>query len=75
MFSQVKTTVDDRILGMTGGSTLQRILFILIESGMLLFFIQIAQLVLVVVATDAADDAYALIPPLNQIEMLNVIII
>ena len=79
VFREVKNTVDDRILGMTGGSTLRRIIFVLTESGMLLFSIQIAQLVLYVVITytvdDAADDAYELIVHLNQLQMLNVIII
>ena len=75
VFREVKTTVDDRMLGMTGGSTLRRIIFVLTESGMLLFSIQIAELVLDVVTTDAAKDASELIAPLNQLQMLNVIII
>ena len=84
VFREVKTTVDDQILGMTGGSKLRRIIFVLTESGIVLFFIQIAQLVLsVITGTDtahgtaegAAGEAYALIGPLGQFQMLNVIII
>ena len=77
VFRGVKTTVDDRILGVTGGSPLWRIIFVLTESesGMLLFSIQIAQLILYWVRTDAANDAYELIVHLNQLQMLNVIII
>ena len=75
VFQEVKTTVDGRILGMTGGSTLRCIIFVLTESGIILFSIQIVQLVLYVVTTDAADDAYELIAPLTQLQILNVIII
>ena len=75
VFQEVKTAVDDRIVGMTGGSTLRRIIFVLTESGMLLFAIQIAQLVLYLVRTDVAIDAYELIAPLSQLQILNVIII
>ena len=40
VFRQVKTaTADDQILGVTGGSKLRRIIFILIESDMELFLI------------------------------------
>ena len=75
VFREVKTTVDDRILGMTGGSKLQRIIFVLTESGILLFSIQMAQLVLYRLQTNIAIDAYDLIAPLSQLQMLNVIII
>ena len=74
VFQEVKTsTADDQNLGVTGGSTLRRVIFIIIESGMALFLIQLARLVAVIVNTDAADDAYNLIAPIH--EMLNVIII
>ena len=75
VFREVKTTVDDRILGMTGGSKLRRIIFVLTESGILLFSIQMAQLVLYRLQTNIAIDAYDLIAPLSQLQMLNVIII
>ena len=58
VFREVKTaTANDQILGVTGGSTLRRVVFILIESGMALFSIQLARLVVTIVKTDAAQDA------------------
>ena len=74
VFQEVKTatTADDQILGVTGGSTLQRVIFIIIESGMALFSIQLTRLVAAVVTTDPANDAYFLISGIYQ--MLNVII-
>ena len=78
VFQEVKTaTVDDQTLGITGGSTLRRVIFIIIESGMALFSIQLARLVVIVVMinTNAAtvQDAYDLIVCIH--DMLNVIII
>ena len=71
VFQQVKTsTVDSEMLGVTGGSTLQRVIFIIIESGMALFSIQLARLVVATMTTDAAGDAYTLIASIH--EMLNV---
>ena len=74
VFREVKTsTADDKILGVTGGSTLRRVIFILIESGAALFSIQLARLVVTVsFDTDAYRDAYYLISGIH--EMLNVII-
>ena len=73
VFQKVKTsTADDKILGVTGGSKLRRIIFILIESGMALFSIQLVRLVVSIVTTDAAYDAFNLIVGIH--EMLNVII-
>ena len=73
VFCQVKTgTADDQILGVTGGSTLRYIIFILIESGMALFSIQLVRLVVSIVTTDSAYNAYNLILGIH--EMLNVII-
>ena len=72
VFQEVKTTtVDDQTLGVTGRNTLQRVIFIIIESGMALFSIQLARLVAAIVTTDAAFDAYTLITGIH--EMLNVI--
>ena len=74
VFREVKTgTPDDQILGATGGSTLRCVIFILIESGMALFSIQLARLVVTIMTTNAANDAYYLIAGIH--EMLNVIII
>ena len=69
---EVKTdTAEDQILGVTGGSTLRRVIFIIIESGMALFSIQLARLVVTIAITDASNDAYPLITATH--EMLNVI--
>ena len=73
VFQEVKTgTADDRILGVAGGSTLRRVIFIIIESGIALFSIQLARLVVVVVNTDTCYDAFEVIIGIH--EMLNVII-
>ena len=74
MFQKVKTSIaDSQILGVTGGSTLQRVIFIIIESGMALFSVQLTQLVVAIVTTDASNDAWYLISGIH--EMLNVMII
>ena len=44
VFGEVKATVD-QILGRTCKSPLRRVLFVIIESGMVLFLIQLARLV------------------------------
>jgi len=71
-FQQVQTRIsEDEILGVTG-STLRLVngvVFILIESGMALFAIQLARLVVTIVTTDAAYAAYYLILGIH--EMLN----
>ena len=76
VFQEVKAcTANDQCLGVTGGSTLRRVIFILIESGMALFAIQLARLLVSIavkiLATDASYNVYALIIPIH--EMLNVI--
>ena len=68
---------DDRILGGTGGSTLlRRIIFILIESGMALFSIQLARLLvsIVILFTDPNVPHPAFLLIIGIHEMLNVII-
>jgi len=81
VFREVKrvTTSDETSLGVTGGRKLRSIIFIIIESGMALFAIQLARLVLtfVPVSTNVTSDsdvyyAYELIASIH--EMLNVII-
>ena len=72
VFQEVKTrTADGKNLAHTGGSTLRRIMFILIESGMALFSIQLARLVgAIVLTSDAATDAtdaYSLITGIHVI--------
>ena len=72
VFQEVKTSsVDSQISGVTGGSTLRPVIFILIESGMALFLIQLTRLVTGIVNTDAGFDVYMLITGIH--EMLNVI--
>ena len=67
------TTSDEQLLGATGGSKLQTIIFIVIESGMALFSIQLIRLVVTVLATNAATaNAFQIIISIHQ--MLNVII-
>ena len=74
VFQEVKTcTADHQVLGVTGGSTLRRVIFILIESGVTLFSIQLARLVVTVsFDTEASRYAFYLISGIHQ--MLNVII-
>ena len=72
VFQDVKTaTGDDQTLGVTSGSTLHRVIFIIIESGMALFSIQLTRLVAIIAITDAATDVYYLISGVH--EMFNVI--
>ena len=81
VFRKVKdtTTSNEKSLGVTGGKTLRSIIFIIIESGMALFAIQLAQLVTRATGMratglreDAEVDIYRLI--IGILEMLNVII-
>jgi len=72
VFREVKTTADDKMLGATGGSTLRRVIFMLIESGMALFSVQLARLVVVIVHTNAGNKALQLIIALH--DMFNGII-
>jgi len=77
VFRQVKsatTSDDEKYLGVTGGNKLRSIIFIIIESGMALFAIQFARLVLQVLislelSTTAKFDTYQFI--VNIHEMLN----
>jgi len=68
------TTSDETSLGVTGGRKLRSLIFIIIESGMALFVIQLTRLVLSFdsVSTNDDKDAYQLIATIH--EMLNVII-
>jgi hypothetical protein len=76
VFREVKgvTTSNEKSLGITGGRKLRSILFIIIESGMALFAIQLARLVMVTtgLGTNAEQDIYQLILGIH--EMLNVVI-
>ena len=66
---EVKATSDGRILGTTGGSTLRTVMFIIIESGMALFSIQLFQLLTTALAN---SNIYHLVGYVLQ--MFNVII-
>ena len=70
VFQGVKTaTADNHISGVTGGSTLRRVIFIITESGMALFSIQLPWLLATIMSTE--DAFYALIHGIHTI--LNVI--
>jgi hypothetical protein len=68
------TTSDETSLGITGGRQLRSIIFIIIESGMALFAIQLTRLVLSFVQSPGnyENDAFDLIVGIH--EMVNVII-
>jgi hypothetical protein len=69
---KVNTSSAEESLGVTTGRKLRSIIFIIIESGMALFAIQLAGLVFTVIAsTDVEADAENLIIGIH--EMLNVI--
>ena len=55
VFQQVKPTSDEKTLGATGGRRLFSIISIIIESGMVLFSIQLAEFVVLIMATDSAN--------------------
>ena len=76
VFQEVRfiTTSDENSLGITGGTKLWSIMFIIIESGMALFTIQLARVAVSnSLGTTADFDAFGLIVGIH--EMLNVIII
>jgi hypothetical protein len=78
VFREVKsvTTSNEKFLGVThaGGRKLRSIIFIIIESGMTLFAIQLLRLVIAATGpgTNAEQDIYTLIIGIH--EMLNVVI-
>ena len=61
------------VLCVTDWTKIRSVIFIMIESGVALFSIQLARLVLTIVSTDAATDAILLIMGIHQ--MLNVTIL
>ena len=70
-------TSDEKSLGVTGGGKLRSVIFIIIESGMALFAIQLGRLVISAIVMqsnteDAAYNAFQLIASMH--EMLNVVI-
>ncbi|KAF8811378.1 hypothetical protein BYT27DRAFT_7070094, partial [Phlegmacium glaucopus] len=70
VYHEVKSATDDKILGGTGGSKIRTVIFIVIESGMVLFSIQLARLVATIfLTTDAGLDSFYIIISIHQ--MLN----
>ena len=71
VFREVVGSIKDQYsVGITGGSKLHRVMFILIESGMVLFSIQMVRFVLTIVPT---EPSYLLLF-IGMQQMLNVII-
>ncbi|KAF8797791.1 hypothetical protein BYT27DRAFT_7343968 [Phlegmacium glaucopus] len=66
VYREVKSVSDDQTSGATGGSNIRSVIFVLIESGMILFSIQLARLV-VIIYNDV--EAYGIIVFIHQ--MLN----
>ena len=71
VYSEVKPLYG-QTFGPTGGSKLRPVIFIVIESGMALFAIQLVRLVATIVWRDAAQNISQWIVTIH--EMLNVII-
>ena len=74
VFREVKTTTTTaKSLGISGGRKLWSIMFVIIESGMALFSIQLVRIVVsTALESSAGFDAFGLIVGIH--EMLNVII-
>ena len=81
VFLEVKaaTTSVERTLGTTGGSKLRHVIFVIIESGMVLLAVQLASVTLYILKPDSEPEssestaiAYAMFIVINQ--MFNVII-
>ena len=71
VFRQSRVTSDDQVFGVTRETKFRSIIFVLIESGLLLFSIQLARLVVSILTTDGAEDAFYLFAAIHQ--QLNVI--
>ncbi|KAF8811392.1 hypothetical protein BYT27DRAFT_7134400 [Phlegmacium glaucopus] len=70
VYREIKSASHDQILGFTGGSKIRTVIFIVIESGMALFSIQLARLMATIfIMTDAGGQAFDIIVPIHQ--MLN----
>jgi hypothetical protein len=76
VFLEVKATVTsvERTLGSfssnSGGSRLRHILFVIIESGMALFVVQLIRIVFLTLPVESAPSSYNIVTAINQ--MLNV---
>ena len=74
----VRPTSIERTLGVTGGKEFRHIMFIIIESGMALFAIQLVRVVLVYIPVSVEQEPFHIAAQNNVIvinQMLNVIII
>ncbi|KAF8815850.1 hypothetical protein BYT27DRAFT_7191864 [Phlegmacium glaucopus] len=70
VYREIKSTSGDQSLGATGGSKIRAVIFIIIESGMILFSIQLVRLLAsIFVSTDAGGGIYDIIVYIHQ--MLN----
>ena len=73
VFREVKLASDDPTFGADRGNKLRAVIFILIESGLTLFLIQLGRLVVTGMNTSGSNDAFNFFVFLHQ--QLNVIII
>ncbi|KAF8815285.1 hypothetical protein BYT27DRAFT_7080354 [Phlegmacium glaucopus] len=72
VYQEVKSASDDQGLGTTGGSKIRTVMFIVIESGMVLFSIQLVRVVAtILLTTETGENAFTMTIPIHQ--MLNVI--
>ncbi|KAF8815209.1 hypothetical protein BYT27DRAFT_7238509 [Phlegmacium glaucopus] len=68
VYREIGSTSDDQSLGTTGGSKIRAVIFIIIESGMILFSIQLARLLgTIFVVTDAGFRILEIIISIHQI--------
>jgi hypothetical protein len=75
VYFEIKPTLVERTLGSTGGIKFRPIIFILIESGMAMFAIQLVRVVIVILPVQLTQPAFSglnLVIGINQ--MFNVII-
>ena len=76
VFREVKsvTTLEDQSLSITRGNKLRSVTFILIESGMALFAIQLARVIITIPSLLSTDTGYDVLESILAIhEMVNVI--
>ena len=73
VFLKVKTTSVERTLGSTRGTKLRHVIFIIIESGMMLFAIQLIRIVFVNLPAETAPTTLDFVNAINQ--MFNVTIL
>ncbi|KAF8817015.1 hypothetical protein BYT27DRAFT_7247886 [Phlegmacium glaucopus] len=67
VYREIGSTSDDQSLGATGGSKIRTVIFIIIESGMILFSIQLVRLLAsIFVSTDAGVRIFEIITFIHQ---------